>query len=281
MKNSLLALALLSAGLALADESAQIVGPVADGTPAPPPPDPVTFEIRPEDVISSKVRDFGDHTITIEKVIPIELPEAPAVQQRAEPSEEQKAAILAHRQEAQERVFLMMSITAFRSTQYSGGVRTQFRWWSKDRSREIVAWSNVDGSWLSGFGEFKSGGKRYCLLLGIGEQDVEKWSEALARHGKTYFPPEIPEIPQTGPSFVITSGNPEPDEVATIQAIHDLVRNEGERLRLACEGRKQAQKEHEEYLRNNPPKPKSLTVRYWRVDQAGQGGSNPNPSGDQ
>jgi len=263
MKSCIHVLSFLAVGMVMADESAVLIGPVADGSPQPPVPETVKPEIRPEDVISTKVTDLGDRKITIRKIVPLELPQVP----EAAVSGEARVASRAGNQAIPERVVLMMSVSVHRSESYPGKVRTLFRWWSQDRTREFQAWSNVDGCWLSGFGEFKAGGKQYALVFVIGEQDVDKIAAAMARHGAAYTSLQIPELPQDGPAFVVTSGSPTPDEVAPIQAVHNLIRNEGERLRLAYEGRKQAEKARAQEEKTHPQKPKDIVLNCWRIEK--------------
>ena len=58
-----------------------IIGPLA-GEPRPAPtrpaiPPPPRLNIPPQNTLTSKTHDFGDHTVTIEEVIPVALPPRP------------------------------------------------------------------------------------------------------------------------------------------------------------------------------------------------------------
>lgn len=268
MKAKIAALAFLFVGAAYSDEPAKLIGPISDGTPPAPVPPIPRLDVQPQDVVDSRVQDLGTRKITIQKIVPFELPPIPEPPQPVEPTAEEREQLAALKAAHEEQILLMMSVTVYRSEAYPGKVRTQFRWWSQDRSREFEAWSNVDGNWLSGFASFESGGRTYSLLFGIGEQDVDQWTRALASKGRTYTPPQIPPISLTDPAFVVTKGNPSTEELAPIQAIHNLVKAQGETLRLAYEGRKQAQKEREDFLKAHPIKPADIVLNYWRIPKA-------------
>jgi len=180
-------------------------------------------------------------------------------------TEEQRAVWQARQQQAKKSVTLMLSVTVLHSESYSGKVRTQFRWWSKDQTQEFEAVSKVDGNWLSGFANFETNEVRYSLLMGIGNQDLDRWSARLASLGRTFTPPSLPDLPEGGPDFVVTKGNPSAEELASITAIHALVKTDGEKLRLAYEGREQARKQQEAFLKANPPKPRDIVLNYWRI----------------
>ena len=77
--------------------------------------------------------------------------------------------------------------------------------------------------------------------------------------------PEIPAFPAGKATFIVDSGNPNQQTLASIQSLHDLYNNEYERLKVAYEGRERAQRLREAELKANPPKPKDIIINYWRA----------------
>jgi len=257
-------------GLSFAQETAHLTGPVSTGQPPPAPP-LAKLVIAPQDVLDSKSTDLGDRRITIQKVAPIELP-APA-EAAAVPaiSAEQRTAFIARRQQAKPRVLLMMAVTIVHSESYSGDkFRTRIRWSSDDHTRQFEVISNIDGNWLGGgFSEFETATNHYSLFCSPGNEDVDRLSALMASKGRAYQPPAIPEaLPQGDPAFVVTEGAPTAEELAPIQAVHDLFKSQGETLRLAYEARKQASQQRDAEAKANPPKPKDIVLHYWRMPKA-------------
>lgn len=181
---------------------------------------------------------------------------------------ERRAAFEARLLQMKQRRSLSLSATVYRSERYPGKVRTLLRWWSLDHKREFKAWSNIDAMWLSGFGNFQSATTFYSLFMMPSEMDVDLWEARVVGRGRQFTPPQIPELPETANSFVVTGGEPSPEELAPIIAVHDLLKTEGEKLRLTYERRRQAQKEQEAYLKANPPKPEDVVIRYWRIQKS-------------
>lgn len=254
--------------LSLADEAPRIVDPIADGAPSEPAPELPKLDISPEDVIETKVRDLGERKITIQKVNPVELPPMPQPAPPVELTPQQIEELRSMRQDEKESILLMMSVTVYRSEHFDEGVRTQFRWWSRERGEDFEAWSNVNGNWLTGFANFETSNRIYAMLLGIGNYDIDGWKAALKSRGRDFNEPEIPDIPSGGPAFVVTKGAPTLEELAPIQAIHDLVEADGEAMRRAFEARERARIEQEVFLKANPPKPKDIVLRYWKIEKS-------------
>jgi hypothetical protein len=82
--------------------------------------------------------------------------------------------------------------------------------------------------------------------------------------------PQIPDFPAGKATFLIASGTPATQTLASIQSLHDLYNNEYGRLKTAYEGRERARIRHEAELKAHPPKPKDITINHWRIAPAGQ-----------
>jgi hypothetical protein len=120
----------------------------------------------------------------------------------------------------------------------------------------------------------------FGLLMGIGSMDTRRWKEMAEARGIEYKGPEIPEIPEMidladgGPSFVVVEGDAESPAMDTLEQIHDLYRKEGTRMEEAYHAREKARAERKAYLLANPPKPNDVKIQFWKRN-------NPSPKGVQ
>jgi hypothetical protein len=135
--------------------------------------------------------------------------------------------------------------------------------------KQVTAWSNVDFNHFCGFATFEATGgdgdvRKYSLLMGIGSVNTERWRERAAEQGVDADVPEIPSLPDGAPSFVIETENPAPECVALIEDLHALYRAEGARMAEAFVAREQAREARKAYLLAHPPKPKDVTVNFWK-----------------
>jgi hypothetical protein len=139
--------------------------------------------------------------------------------------------------------------------------------------KAVTVWSNLDFNHFSGFGSFEardaSGeSRKYSLLMGIGNENSDFRRRLLAERGIEFEEPEIPVLPQGQPSFVIVTEAPDPEGVKLIEDLHALSRTEGDRMAEACAAREKAYEERRAYLLANPPKPKDVTVHFWKRTKA-------------
>jgi len=147
----------------------------------------------------------------------------------------------------------------------------------------VTAWSNLDFNHFSGFSTFrvKDGidGTPHdiALLMGIGNADKQRMGRLAKRSGRDDDVPKIPEIPDLaagGPSFIVVEGDAGSPAMDTMEQIHDLYRKEGSRMEAAHRARQQARAKRKAYLLANPPKPKDVTIQFWKRN-------NPSPKGVQ
>jgi hypothetical protein len=154
--------------------------------------------------------------------------------------------------------------------------------------KEITVWSNLDFNHFNGFTSFEvtaADGKvrRYDLLLmGIGNEDTQKWAAFLAKRGRKYVPPEIPTLPDDGPAYIIKDATPDAGAVQLVEDLHTLYRHEGARMEAAYHARIKAEAEQRAYYLAHPPVPKDVTMNFWQrehpvgmaADTIKQGGGN-------
>ncbi|MGL4401323.1 MAG: hypothetical protein ACRCXD_15770, partial [Luteolibacter sp.] len=111
-----------------------------------------------------------------------------------------------------------------------------------------------------------STGTQHNMLMGWGYADVESMDEINPARLQAYGATAPPPFPEGKASFEINDTSLTAEDLAPIQALHDLYNNEYARLKSAFEGRERARLEREAYLKANPPQPKDITLNYWRID---------------
>ncbi|MEI7955850.1 MAG: hypothetical protein WCJ66_11830 [Verrucomicrobiota bacterium] len=261
-------------------EETGVVGPISDGTPCPPaPPKPLppfkakSTVVRLIDVIEPPpMSGLPPVTGTITQTV--HLVEDPGL---ADPPPPLPAlpitdpAVLARM--AEFRAKYRETRLAFVSATVYDHARTFLRCYPNGGAdKEVSGWSNLDFNHFSGFATFQVKGRdgeirHYALLMGIGNTDTVRTGEWLAKHGKTYTPPEFPSLPDlatAGPSFVITDdGMTDKESMDLMEGMHELYRVEGTRMAAAHEARLIAYEQRKAFLLAHPPKPNNVTVLFW------------------
>lgn len=254
-------------------EAPIILGSVADGTPAPPPPPPPPLPAMK--VEQTFVRQLADRKVTIHRVkdpgLP-PLPDPPEATPRDLNDPEFQAWMNERRAEWLEK--RERSRLVFLSATVFDHERTFLRWWVTGYDggppQEFKGWSNVDFNHFCGVGAIRSEGIDFHLFMSVGNMDTERWKEIVESRGGEYFQPEPPEFPEGEPAFILTGGDPsDATSIALAEGFHQIYENEKERLVAAYEGRERARKEHEAWLKANPPQPQDVVVHFWRGKRKG------------
>lgn len=258
---------------------AKIIGEIPDGTPSEPAPPPVKLVIAPEDVLESKTVEVGERQITMERIAPLELPPIPEPAPPPDPlSPEVQQQIQELSAKYRETTLVFLGATIFHSADLPGP-RTLIRVWDQKSKTSYSCWSSANWNWLGGIGSFQGDdGQPYAFIMSHSNMDIDRWSEFMEERGKEYVPPTVPELPAGDATFVVTEGAPTAEALAPITVLHQIINKDGEELKTAYEGCVRAQKEREEFLRANPPQPKNIVIRHWRMDEAGQQGITPKPA---
>jgi hypothetical protein len=256
---------------------ASIPGPISEGTPADPASPPVLpdFQIEGTQVRRVEVVEpppmeglppvAGTITLKVHHVADPGLPDPPAPLPPLAADDPLVVGSLGElRANYRDTRIVFVSATVYdraytRLTCYPDGVS----------AKAVTVWSNVDFNHYTGFATFEVTGtdgevRGYALLMGIGNQHSERHRELLASSGIEYEEPEIPVFTEDGPSFVMLTENPEPEGVKLVEDLHALYRHEGKRMAEACAAREKAREERMAYLLANPPKPKDVTVNFWK-----------------
>jgi hypothetical protein len=262
----------------------KITGNISDGKPGlpAPKPEPIPFEIKSS--ITKRVHVVespempglpapeGDINITVQLVkdpglvdppppLPALPPDDPAVLARM--------AKFSAKYRGTELVFVSATVydhsrTYLRCYPSGGGDR-----------KEICGWSNLDFNHFCGFATYQVKGadgetRQYGLIMGIGNENPQHRAELLAKHGREYIAPENPNLPDLatgGPAFIVTEADPaDPEAMELLQGMHDLYKVEGARMEVAYHARLKTYEERKAFLLVNPPKPKDVTIQFWKRD---------------
>jgi len=171
-------------------------------------------------------------------------------------------------EEKQRNRFAFVSATVYDRS------RTRLRFHSSGEGHNAVtAWSNIDFNHFSGCGSFEAVGangetRSYQLMLSIGNEDTEQRRAWLAAKNIKWDVPEIPALPDGAPVFVIVTEDPDPESVKLIEDLHALYRDEKEQMAQLTAAREKAYEERKAHLLANPPKPKDVTVHFWKRDKS-------------
>jgi hypothetical protein len=255
---------------------AVIPGPLADGRPSAPPP-PVEkpdFQVRSTQVRELEVSEAppmpglppvtGTIRMTVHEVDDPGLPDPPPPPPPQPLDPEAKSRLAALSANFRRTKILFLSATVYDHS------RTLLRCYPNGSTgRTIFAWSNLDFNHFSGFGDFEASGadgsvRKYSLHMGIGNENTATRREFMAARGYLYKEPDIPAIPDGPPAFVILTDDPDAEGVVLLEDLHALYRGEGPRMAAACAAREQASAARKAYLLANPPKPKDVTIHFWK-----------------
>jgi hypothetical protein len=247
-----------------------IVGLLPGETPpvtdAPP---PARLEIPPGNTITSEIHQRDGYRMIIEEVSPVPLPPRPETPQQ---TADQVLASEARRLERSRSVPLSFAATVF------DHAATRLCWQSADRTRSFEAWSNIDFGFLCAVTRFEHAGVRYLLTFGFGEEDTAKEAARALRMGRTYHPPAIPALPAdpgAAPSFVVTAGQPTPEETAGLAALHDLFKAERHRLIASAANTRALNDRIAADRAANPPQKQDLVIKHWRASRHGEPATPP------
>ena len=127
----------------------------------------------------------------------------------------------------------------------------------------ISFWSSIDWQLLQSGEVILADGTKLNLLLMLSVEDQEMLEARYRRIGKSYSRPEIPTF-ASGPSgFQVVDGEPTPEQLSDLKALHTLHDKEYGTLMAAFQQRQAAQLEALAARENEAAKaPEDLEIRY-------------------
>ncbi len=231
--------------------TAHVIGEIPDGTPPPPEPLKPGLFIPKRDIISTETHIQDGRKITVREIKPLDLPTPPATPPVSDPAIQAHLAVM--RENAPRRVMLSVGATVYRAE--NAPSRTFGTYRPNGGEAPVTFWSSADFSLLPGIPAYVGAdGIARSLMLGWSARPIES------------SPQQIPEFPAGPATFIVTSENPSPEALASIQSLHDVYNNEYARLKTAYESREQARLQQAAELKAHPPKPKDITLNFWRAD---------------
>jgi len=246
--------------------TACILGDLPDGTPPPPQPPQPVFSVPSKNILTTTTHQQGGRSITIRRIKPIALPPPPEpAPVLAESALQEDPSEIGEPHPTWDLMFMGASVFRTKDSQ----PRTLVSY-SLGNKGEVTFWSSADFGLLSGFGEFAAAsGQTYSLIMCWGYEDIEgSMADFQASHDRPYEAPLMPRFPDGKATFSIIGDPPaDPEILVPIQALHDIYNNEFARLKAAYEGRERAQLQREAELKANPPRPKNITLNYWRTER--------------
>jgi hypothetical protein len=147
------------------------------------------------------------------------------------------------------------------------GETTHIRWQGSTPGRSFEAWSNINFDYLRGLGTLRLPSSEILILaMGMGEVDTARLAARFASVGRPYQPPSIPALPaspETDPAYIVVKGDPTPDELAPITALHALYQYEHARLKAARDHTARLNAERRAWQQAHPPQPEDIVIKHW------------------
>ncbi len=242
--------------------TARILGKIPDGTPPPAPPSR-RFVIPDRDVLETKTHRQGGRTVTVRRIkpLPIPPPAIPAFVPDPGKVAEFQRRIAGYRETYRGTELLFLGATVFRSK--DAPPRSLVRCWPQNGGGSFTFWSSADFALIAGGinSFFDESGGSHAIFMSWGNADIDR------KTGFLIAAPVIPAFPQGAADFRLEGAHPDADDLAAIQCLHNLYNENLPDLKIAYRGREDARIAREAYLKAHPPKPRDITMNYWRTEE--------------
>jgi len=234
--------------------------PVGPGLPNP------GLIISEGDVMSSRIIRQGEREITVQEIKPIVLPEPTVV-----PSPPDRDAPVIQARSAQPRVnqpkYEICSVGATVYRWESTACRSLFTYQSRHAGLPLISfWSSMDASLLQGISQYEgTDGIIRNLIMVWSVRDMDSISSRSSSRRKADPQPAIPDFPSGPATYIILTGTPGPEDLATIQSLHDIYNQSKAQVLAAAAARENARIAREAELEANPSKPENIVLNYWNI----------------
>lgn len=208
--------------------------------------------------IARKVVNLGDHTATFVKVRPPVLPKAPPPPLPKQLTEAERERIA----ELENKAHASLNITA---TVFLGGKQpvTELRWRDQESGNlEHVAYSNADFRYLSQLQFLETRTTIYQWFPFVDAYQLSEWTA----DAKSPIPANLDLDPAEIEYLVGEQVKAGPDQEVTLAGLdylHAFYRLHYVELKNAFEKRTAEEAERERELKENPPKPANVIIRFW------------------
>jgi hypothetical protein len=220
-------------------------------------------------VLESKQVVRGGRTITYQRVVPPVLPPQPA----ATPAPVLDATrVLAVSAEQQRRAAKKQETLFLTATVYDQRV-TGLRW--SQQGREYRAWSNIDFNHLAGVSEIETADHLYQLLFAVSNlttAEVEAFNRSVAERGLPVsamksLPPAVTWSPARAEyQFEPETAVVPVEATAFLDTLHAYYDANRQALAEQAAQRIAEQTAREQWLKDHPPVPKDIVVRFWPIE---------------
>ena len=240
----------------------RILGTIPDGTPPPPAESKPGFMVPKKDIIDTSTQQEGGRTITVREIKPIVLPSPPAEPIPTAPTDASRFPIAETQLDRPKFPIVNLSATVYQPKDTAP--RTLVRWWPLGKGESIEFWSSADFTLIAGgiqsFAD--STGATHLLTIGCGKVDTDRLTDLQAAKA-----PTIPEFPAGQATVAYVGKAPGEDEALVIQSLLHLYNKNHATLLTAYQGREQSRLALAAELKAHPPKPKDITLNYWRTEK--------------
>ncbi len=226
-----------------------------------------TFILPPEDVISERNFSVGGRKVSVREIKPIALPEPLKESPTVEITEAMKERVREFTENNPRQQTIFLGATVYRFEDAS--VRTHCQLWGQNQGETISLWSSADFSLLAGVGEFVgTDGETRSLFLLSSVIDIARQARYSREHNaEVLILPEIPKLPEAAPTYVVSEGKLSEEASSALDALHMMLKNEADDLRLARDKRERVYREREAFKKANPSPPKDIILHYWNIEQ--------------
>lgn len=211
-------------------------------------------------VLARRVVDLGDHTVTFVRVVPPVLPKVPPPPPPQPMSEADRARL----EELESKTHAVLNITA---AVYVNGsqVVTELRWRNEETGNlEYVAYSNADFRLLTQLPHLETETTVYAWFPFVSAYDLSDWPA-----DETVPIPEGLNLSTTEVEYLVdervTQNADHELTLAGLDYLHAYYQLHYTELKTAYEQRMAAEAERQRQLRENPPKPENVVIRFWKM----------------
>jgi hypothetical protein len=215
-------------------------------------------------VLDSQEVDFGDHTITYNRV------EAPKL--KPEPAKVVAEPVAAVPMTAQEEEELRKWEAKFQYSPFLGvtvydGNFSEVRWW--DDGQENVVWSNVNFLHFGPMMDLETETAYYTVMLWGWETTTAEVkamnAEAQTREELMPYPPAtLPPLGKSGPKWMAASPLSEGAKRA-MHDFHEYYRKHGAQMAADYVKREEEAKANEAWAKAHPPIPEDTVINYFPI----------------